>query len=359
MRGCLQMLAFLAAIVFVITAVIAMLVVPLVRVITDRNAIKDALAELDQVIVAAVPSLVAQTLEEQARQQGLDQLDIDEAVMEEAIDALIPPEWVESQTETAVDAVYDVLETGSIDNAEIELDMRPLLERMRGEPGKQVVSSIVDGLPACTEPLSVESLVNGEATIPTCIPPEVPRETVVEQVHTQFVQALDENPEIMAQAGVVTVPIGQIMGNGQNQDIERSRAQLERINRQFLLAKRWIWTLWLIPVTSLFLIVLFVVRSVSSFGNWWGWSLAITAVIVFLLTFIFPTVLSVVLGTAVMPPQAGNLAFPAQEMARQLLDSVTDVWLNRVTLQAALMFGVGLILIAVGVFTRSQKPVAV
>ncbi|MCP5095560.1 MAG: hypothetical protein GY943_08415, partial [Chloroflexi bacterium] len=278
MRGCLQVLAVLVAIVFVITAVIAMLVVPLVRVVTDRDAIKTVLADLDDVVIDVVPSLVAQSIEEQARQQGFTQLDIDEAVMEEAIDALIPPEWLEAQTETAVDALYDMIETGDMENAEIEIDTRPLLDRMRGEPGKQVVATIVDSLPVCTEPINPEALLGGDVEIPTCIPPDVLRDELVAQVHTQFVQTLDENPEIMAQAGVITVPIGQVTSESQIPEIQQAQAQLEQLNRYFLLAKRWSWTLWLIPVGCLFMILLLVVRSMSTFGYWWGWPLVITAV---------------------------------------------------------------------------------
>jgi hypothetical protein len=355
MRGCLQVIGILIAIFFVITAVIAMLVVPLVRVVTNRDAVKAVVAELDEVIIAAVPSFVTQTLEEQARQQGLGQLNIDEVMMEEAIDALIPPEWMAAQTETAVDAVYDVLESGNSENADIEIDTRPLLERIRGEPGKQVFATIVDGLPTCTEPVAAVSLVEGDVTIPSCIPSELPRELLVEQVHAQFVQALDENPEIMGQAGLVTIPIGQLAGNQQNSELVQVRAQLERLNRQFMLAKRWIWILWVIPAGCLFLILLLVVRSVRSFGSWWGWPLAITAVIVLLLSFIFPTLLSALLKTAVIPAGAGIIAISAQDFTKSLVDSVTDAWLNKVTVQAAFMFAIGLILILIG-FLIQAKP---
>ncbi|MCP5095770.1 MAG: hypothetical protein GY943_09475, partial [Chloroflexi bacterium] len=108
-------------------------------------------------------------------------------------------------------------------------------------------------------------------------------------------------------------------------------------------------------VGCLFMILLLVVRSMSTFGYWWGWPLVITAVSVFIATFVLPTILSALLGASILPTGGETVAVLAQDFVRGILDSVTDIWLNRVTMQAIVMFVVGLLLIGFGVLTRSQK----
>ncbi len=357
MRGCLQVLAVLAAIVFVITAVIALIVQPLIHVVTDRDAIKTALSDLDEVIVEAMPSFVARTLEEQARQQGLEQLNIDEAIIEAAIDDLLPPGWLDAQTESVVDTIYDVLESGDTEDAEINVDARPLLERLRGESGKQLITTIVESLPPCTEPLTPD-LLTGDGNIPACIPPEIPQTEIVERAHAQFVQTLDQNPQIAEQAGLISIPIGELMTtspDNPNSELEQAREQLQQLQRTFTLARRWSWTLWLIPLGSLILILLLTVRSLKEFGHWWGWPFTITAVIVFLITFILPTLSQLVLQTAVSSTPAAEIAGAAQKLTGQVFDSISRVWLNRVYFQAGIMFAIGLILLLIGFLIPAQR----
>ena len=355
MRGCLRTIAVVMAIIFVLTAVIAMITVPFVRVVTDRDAIKAALSQLDDVLVEAVPSIVARTLEEQARQQGLAQLELDEAVIEEAISQLLPPGWLDSQTESVVDTIYDVLETGDTEGAEINIDARPLLERLQGEPGKQVIATIIQSLPPCTQPLTPD-LLNGDVKIPACVPSEIPQAQIVEQVHTQFVQTLTQNPQIMEQAGLITVPIGELMTQSSNNpELQQARDQLQRVQRIFKLAQRWSWTLWIIPLGSLFLILLLAVRSLRELGHWWGWPLLLTAVSVFIITFILPTISQAMLGITTASFPAGEIALSTQRLTRQIFNSITDVWLNRVYLQAGIMLVAGLILLLIGFIVPARR----
>jgi hypothetical protein len=38
---------------------------------------------------------------------------------------LLPPGWIEAQADTAVDTVYDLLEGGDLENAELTIDTTP------------------------------------------------------------------------------------------------------------------------------------------------------------------------------------------------------------------------------------------
>lgn len=354
MRGCLRFLAGLVAMVFVVAAVIAALVVPLLRIVTNPDAMKEALAGLDAIAAQAAPGLVADALAAQAAENGLTGVEIDEAMVAGVMDDLLPPGWIAAQADTAVDTIYDAIEAGSLEEAELTIDARPLIAQLRGSAGERLVAGIVDGLPACTGPIDPATLLNGNGDLPSCIPPEIPREVIVQQVHARYVQALDENPQIAEQAGIIRVPLSQALNAESEQAVEMQR-QLQQARRALLLARRWGWTLWLIPVLCLLLIVLLAVRSLSAWGHWWGWPLLVAAVFVFLLTLVLPALGVAVVETAVLPSQAGATAFPIQDLTQSVLGSVTEMWRSRVYIQAGVMLGLGAFLVAIGFLTASQR----
>ena len=271
------------------------------------------------------------------------------------MDDLLPPGWMDAQAETAVNTLYDVLETGNLDDATITVDTTPIVEGLKGPAGLQLVDTVVRGIPACTEPLDLNELLSGgQITIPSCIPPEIPAEMVVQQAHAQFVQTLDENPQLLGRSGEIEVPLAELVASDTPRG-EETRRQIAQVRRGYLLAQRWGWVLWLLPALSLLLIAALAVRSVSAFGHWWGWPLMLTAVLVFLLTLVIPGFTALVAETIVIPNEIGALASSVRGLARSTVASITDMWRSRVYLQAGVMLGVGLLLIAVGFLTRSES----
>lgn len=352
MRGCLQFLAGIMAVLFTITAVLALFLTNFFAVVANRELIKESLSNLDSLVVEAVPAIVAKTLEDQARQRGLAPINLDEAILQESMETLLPPGWIEAQTDTAVDTVYDLLEGGNLDNAELEIDTTPLLDRFRGDPGLAIVSNIVNSLPACTEPVNPATLLGPDVTIPACLPPGVPSEQISQEVHSRLVQALDSNPQLSSEFGVVRVPLFSPEQQAQNAELVQARAQLLRLQRGFSLAQDWGWLLWLLPIGCLLLIALLAVRSWSELGYWWGWPLLGTAVLVLFLTFIFPTITRALLRQA--PSDYSLVAVTVRQTGMRLVTAVTDTWQNRVNIQAAIMFVFGLVFVMLGFLTRGR-----
>jgi hypothetical protein len=58
--------------------------------------------------------------------------------------------------------------------------------------------------------------------------------------------------------------------------------------------------------------------------------------------------------TVMIPNETGALAASMRGLARSAAASVTEMWRSRVYLQAGVMLGVGLLLIAIGFFTKPQ-----
>lgn len=353
MRSFLQFLAGIVAIFFVITAVLALFLTNLFTVIANRELIKESLSNLDSLVVENVPTFVAQTLEQQARERGLAPINLDEALLQQSMATLLPPGWIEAQADTAVDTVYDMLETGNLDNAELEIDTSPLLDRFRGEPGQAVVRNIVASLPVCTQPINPADLLGPTVTIPDCLPPGVPTEQVSQQVHARLVQALDSNPQLSSEFGVVRIPLFSPEQQAQNEELVQARAQLLRLQRTFAFMQQWGWILWLLPFSCLLLITLLAVRSGSEWGLWWGWPMVGTAVLVLFVSLIFPAITTFLLRQLPTDPTA--LVGSVQQMGVRLVTAVTDTWLNRVNIQAAVMFGAGLLFLLLGFATRRRK----
>jgi hypothetical protein len=343
MRGCTQLLAGFFAFIFVVTAVSTLFLVNLAHGLTDRDTVKSVL-NLEPVVRETVPVLLADALRRSATDRGLAVDLVDEAALEAAFDVVVPPGYVDELTETAVDGLYDYLETGDPDQATLDLDVQPMLDRLQGEPGQQAAVALVQSLPLCADPLTPEQLQAGQVLPDNCVPPNVPTETAALILHQAMVDALNENPQIIGE-GVLRL---NLFESGQ---VNQARLeQVQRIQRIFVFLQRWGWTLWLIPLLSLALIFTLAVRSLSQWGHWWGWSLLLAGLLALILATMVPAVLLVYSRTAVAFTADGGLTLAA--MSSRLAQSLSDLWLRHVLIQSGIMTFIGLAFVIMGFITH-------
>jgi hypothetical protein len=337
MRGCLHTLAALAAIFFVITAVLALLVVNGARVITNRAALKEALA-LDVLLRATLPLVITDLVEQQARNQGLPVPELDTAVLTDAILNTLPSDWLGQVTDTAVDGLLDYLETGDPTRAIVRVDVAPVLAQWQGDVGREAVRTIVQSLPVCTSITSFD-LTSGE--LPTCIPPGIPADELAVQLFS--VVSSTVLPQIVGTTAVVEVPLlteGTLSAE--------QLATLQRLQRLYALAGE-AWRLWLLPLVGLLLILLLAVRSAKDWGYWWGLPMAVAGLLALLIALVLPAVGLNVVRTAVAPPPgSSSLTAVWEPFVQQGALALTVAWGRRVLLQAGSLFVVGLLFIAYG-----------
>lgn len=353
MRGCLQATAGFVAALFVLTAVTALIGYNLIVVATDRETVKGLFTGLDEVVRQTAPALIIEAARQEALARGITDLPIDEGQLQTAVATVIPPGWMDAQAEAAVDGLYDYLETGDPADAEVTLDTRPLLDSLRGAAGQQMVTAVIANLPPCTSAVPNFTTV-GNVDIPDCLPPGTDVQQISSVVHTAVVNAIDQNPELVANAGVLRLPL---FGNEASSSLNSERqAQWARLQRNFAFARTWGWTLWLLPLACLLLIALLVARSLSTWGHWWGWPLVIAAVTVLFFAIVTPALLMFVARTAV-PPPTDPLALPLRQLGLNLITTVADRWLVRIYFQAGILLalGVGLILMAFGVTAVRER----
>jgi hypothetical protein len=350
MRGCLKLVAVVMAVMFVVTAVPAFFVYNMARVVTDREAVKEALN--GQVLLGEVATaIVRQAVQEQVSAQGLPPVLQDSAGIQQAINNLVPPDWAASQTNGVIDGVFNYLETGDENALTVTLDMTPLYNNLRGEPGRQVVMSVVQSLPVCTtEQLQVDP-TTGQVQIPGCVPPGIDLGVIVSQAHAAVVGILDANPQVIGQASTITFNLL----DERNPGAAEARAGLQRARSAFLLARRWSWAVWLLPLMFISLTVLFGARSFSGLGHWLGWPLLLAAGVTLVLS-LTPLLVEALFGLVVSRTAVGEAGAVAGRFVEATLGALSDILLGRVRVQAAVMLLAGFFWVGLGFIVGWMLP---
>lgn len=345
MRGCLQGLAVLAALFFVVTAVLALLLVNGARVLTNREALKEALA-LDVLLRQALPGVIGNVVEQQARAQGLPVPELDTATLSDAILDTFPAGWLDEVTETAVDGILDYLASGNPEQAVLTIDIAPVLTQWQGEVGQQAVLEIVQALPTCTDPAAFD-LSSG--TLPTCVPPGIPLEDLAIQLHSVIGSSI--LPPIVGASALVRLPLisTETLSAGQ-------LSLLQRVQQLYALATQS-WRLWLLPLLSLVAITLFAVRSLVGWGYWWGWSLTAAGFIALLLALVLPALVVGMMRTTAVgaTPTPGSLSAVWQPFLQQGVIALSVAWGRRMLLQAGGFLLLGLLFVSYGFLASRQS----
>ncbi len=345
MRGCLQFLAGIVGLVFVITAVIALLLVNATHVLTNREVVKEALG-LEAILVEVLPELVNQTIEEQVAVQNVPLPDFDTTLITEMVLDTMPVGWLDGIVDSAVDGTFDYLLTGDGETAVVTIDLNPLLNQLQGEPGRVLVERYLETLPVCT-PAQMLSLLGGE--LPTCVPAGLPIGQLSRQVHAAVAPLLISQVSV-GEGGVVRIPLAAIFSSSPEM-VE----MVQRIQFFYRLAPN-VWVLWLMPLVCLLLIATLVVRSWWQWGLWWGWPLAATGLFGLLLSLLLPGMVLGWLRTAVFTAVASS-SFDSlwQPLLQQGIVHLSESWAGRLGWQSAILFGLGLLFAVFGLLVRKTQ----
>ena len=340
MKGCQQVLALLAAIGLVVTAVLALFVANLAQIVTDRDVIKGAV-DIEQILRQGGPEMLLNGFQVPAEVEAFIPENVDLTAVQSAFDEVIPPDWLNQQGDGAIDDVYDFLETGQTSQVSTtEVDLRPVLQRLRAEPGRQLIEATLESLPPCPDPQPLFDLANLD--LPDCRPTQVPVTQVAELVHTAVVQTLDINAQLIEENAIIRLPLftPESLTPQQWQDLQRA-------HRLFVLAQDWAWLLWLPPLFCLFFILIVRVRSMGELGHWWGWPLLVTGGLSLFIAALLPAVVLAQLRLA-LPNMLGAVQPSANRIVQELADHLVALWLDQVYLQAGLVLGVGVVLVGIG-----------
>ncbi|MCI0577858.1 MAG: hypothetical protein L0332_16110 [Chloroflexi bacterium] len=341
MRGCSRLLALLMALLFVATAVPVFFLYNLAQVITDREAVKQALNG-EELLSEVATAMVRQELENQPGVRDLPAVVRESEALQAALDNLLPPGWAASQTDAVVDAIFNYLETGDEAALVVTVDTGPLVEALRGEAGRQLVLAVLTSLPPCTTELPNIDLATGQIDIPGCLPQFIPVDLLATQLHATVVLVIDSSGGTLgSQVLQFNLLDPNIPGTAE------ARQTLQRLRQIYLVSERWSWLLWLAPLVCLALVFLLGVRSPGGFGHWLGWPILATGGLSLFLAWFSPYLFDY--GLRVAPPlQQEGAVLLVGRFVRAAVEALMAIWLQRVMLQGALTFIAGLFLVGLG-----------
>lgn len=266
-------IATLLAILFVLTAVMALLSFNFDRHAFSAETYQQAFARED--FYNKIPSLLAQSITSgtDPSQQILGMQGMSTETWESFMRTLLPPEVLKPIGDDILISTFDYINMAS---DTIEIDLAPVRDSMLSETGTQAAISLLKTLPACTleqSALIMFGMFTGDQ-VQLCNPPEdiLPMLMPIIQGQMRATAAI-----IPSQVTLVTAP---------PQNDPRERLQTMRILLRLSLV---------LPFIFLFGLSVIAIRSLKDWLIGWGIPLGVTGIIAFVLGLIGAPILRAVL----------------------------------------------------------------
>jgi hypothetical protein len=214
-----------------------------------------------------------------------------------------------------------------------------------------MITTILQSLPPCPDPQPAYNLEAGDLEIPGCLPKDVSVERATQVIHEAAVDAIDTNPRLLEEMGNLRLPL-----LDREQLSAGDREQLNRVRGYFVVVRRLTGLLWLLPLGCLILIAVLAVRSISEWGQWWGWPMLVGGAFALALALLLPAALLLLVpSTMTFTAETSELRTLMSTFLRQAVDVLVDLWLGRVYLQAGVMAVAGVLLVIIGFATRERQ----
>jgi hypothetical protein len=173
---------------------------------------------------------------------------------------LVPPDWARAQLEHLLTGLYAWID-GRVEIPDLSLDVEATRARLLDGGLEEMMTVIIDSLPACTDEqladigLAVED--EQVAGLDTCLPPEPARTSLIQFATQGFRDQIEALPN--------RIPIG--AAPGEESQLSPELAALRGPLRAVRLAAQWGW---LLPASLLGVIMTLAVRSWKGLARWWG-----------------------------------------------------------------------------------------
>jgi hypothetical protein len=307
-----KFIAGVCAILFIITAVVALLFFNIERKAFSSETYKHAFEK--QNLYQRMPGILANVLTTVVTQNPnlptfVETLTV--ANWESTISSVLPPQELKVITDEALDSIFDYINRRS---DSVVISVIPLKSHLIGPAGLEVVKQILRAQPACT-PEQLQAIALGFLTggdILLCSPPE------------DVVALL--TPVIESQIQVLTVAVPdqiKLVPNALSGTPNDPRLRLNNVRLVLLLSP-------LLPVIFLLAILVFAVRDLKGWLNWWGWPLMLSGMGSLLLAWLGSPVVGLIVrgfmqsrGAGLIPPiLLSTLQETVSSVTREILDPV-------------------------------------
>lgn len=308
MRSLGQLFGAVCAVLFVISAVLALLLFNIEAQAFSSRTYKQAFE--NQRLYERMPQILATTLATYISQNGgmmpfLQLLTVED--WQSNIVLLLPPEELKAMADQALDATFDYV-NGKTNSVVISL--APVKTHLAGEAGTELVMQILRRQPPCTtEQLTQMALGAFGGQITLCNPPEQAVGLMLPLIQSQMQSVISIFPNELT----LVSPL--ISGTAID-----PRARLNTVRSLVRFTP-------LIPVLFLVGIAVFAIRNLLDWLTWWGWPMMFAGGISTLIGLFGSPVVGGILqvlirtqGAALLPPAlASTIAETATAVARQML----------------------------------------
>ena len=336
MKNVLVLLAWICAILFVLTGVMALLLFNIERNAFAPETYKRAFEKHN--LYERMPAIMADALYTSVTQDVNTDPYLKALTAEDwnaIISDLLPQEEIKSLSDDAVDSVLGYLNNTS-DSASISL--LPLKTHLTGPQGVDVVRRILNAQPDCTPEQLLQigfGFFSGEVAL--CNPPEEMMGLVVPLIESQ----------LQAMTSVIPDEIT-LIPNTNSETTDDPRVKLKGI--RFIMKVSPV-----LPIVLLFGLLILVVRSLRDWLNWWGLPFLITGMSSAFIALIGSPILELVIRGVIQKQGAGFIPPLLISTVQEMIGAVSGEILRPVLFEGLALGFLGLLMVGAAYFVKRSN----
>ncbi|HNB35293.1 MAG TPA: hypothetical protein PK414_03685 [Anaerolineales bacterium] len=320
-------LAILLAMLFVITAVLALLLFNFDRRAFSAETYQQAFARED--FYNKIPSLLAQSILSgtDPTQQPFGMQGLSQETWDGFFRTLLPSDVLKPIGDDMLGSTFAYI---NLESDSIQVNLGPVKANMLGETGIQAALVLVKSLPACTidqAAMIMFGMFSGDQ-IQLCNPPENVLPMLMPLIQGQMQVAASLIPD---QLTLITAP---------PQNDPRLRLQSARLFMRFSP---------ILPLVFLLGLTALGVRSFRDWLNWWGIPFAVTGIIAAILGFVGGPILGGLLSSYIANWMQAVLPSAFFTFANELATAMANALLTPVMWQGWILTVIGIGMVAVGI----------
>jgi hypothetical protein len=223
--------------------------------------------------------------------------------------ALLPEAFLVNWIESSVNGFYSWLDSDQ-EYPQMQWEMGPVIDQMQGPRGREAVIAFYESLPDCSDLQMEEMKTNPGDPIPKvkmvqdlCKLSTFPHQEQIDVYMDVLQMVVDATPAEYDAAG----PLLETSENLQSPFTLKWQLRRVRLNTALIL---------LIPLSLMFLILVFGVQSISGLGQWWGIPLIGGSLISFVTGLLYRP-----LWTGILSERMPDAIPPTSELYHQVIDN--------------------------------------
>jgi hypothetical protein len=263
---------------------------------------------------------------------------------------ILPPEWIQAQTENIIDQVFAYL-NNKAPTLTIKISMHDVKARLLGDEADAIVMDLLLSQSACTEE-HLQLLISAASSPDSsteellfCQPPEDLLEQLTPQLIANLSKMADKIPDEINPAK--NILDSNTLASSPDQQIEP------------LKVLRWIrlgiYLSPLLPLGSLLMLTILVIRSLKDLLRWWGIPMLLSGMITLGIGLASRPTIDWALLDPLRERIPGVLEASFAELGIDLVHSLTNSYMRSITFQAVLLTSLGLLLTVGSLLLRSGK----